>query len=95
MLDFSKYQVPEHTQSALKDYIERGVPVGGFLHAVLSNDLVGAVQRADSQNSKAIKDIVSWIYMCAPEPCWGNEAKVLRWLAEHPARTPRGPKTIA
>jgi hypothetical protein len=87
MLDFSDYNIPYHTQKSLVEYIERGVPVGGFLHAVLSNDLVGAVNRADSMNSKNIKDIVNWIYMKAPEPCWGSEAKVLRWIQDHPSRS--------
>jgi len=87
MLNFSNYNVPKHTQISLTEYIERGIPVGGFLHAVLSNDLMGAVSRADASNSRALKDIVNWVYMCAPEPCWGSEAKVIRWIQEHPERT--------
>ena len=95
MLDFSDYHVPEHTQTALTDYIERGIPVGGFLHAVLSNDLFGAVGRADSQNLPALKNIVNWVYNRAPQNCHGSEALVLRWIQEHPSRKPRGPKDIA
>lgn len=93
MIDFSDYQVPEHTQQALTDYIERGIPVGGFLHSVLCNDLMGAVTRADSSNLHALKDIVLWVYNCAPEACYGSEALYLRWTQEHPGRA-RGPKDI-
>jgi hypothetical protein len=86
MLDFSDYKVPEHTQIALSDYIERGIPVGGFLNAVLANDLAGAVGRADAANLHALKDIVNWVYNHAPQNCHGNEALYRRWLHEHPAR---------
>ena len=94
MLDFEDYRVPAHTQEALGDYIERGIPVGGFLHSVLCNDLFGAVGRADASNLPAIREIVNWIYNCAPQDCWGNEAKYLRWIQEHPARS-IGPKDLA
>lgn len=79
--------IPDHTRDALKDYIERGVPVGSFLHAVLSNDLAGAVFKADRANKPAIADIVNWVYHHAPEACWGSEAKVIRWIQEHPERS--------
>jgi hypothetical protein len=95
MLDFNDYDVPDHTQTALTDYVERGIPVGGFLHALLSNDLFGAVGRADAQNLHALKDIVNWVYNRAPQNCWGTEAKVIRWLQEHPSMKSRGPKDIA
>ena len=94
MLDFSDYNVPEHTQYALTQFIERGIPVGGFLHSVLSNDLFGAIGSADAENSRKLKDITGWIYMHAPQNCWGSEAKVLRWIADHPSRA-ISPKPIA
>lgn len=95
MLDFNEYRIPEHTQTALSDYIERGIPVGGFLHAVLSNNLFDAVSKADKQNLPALKDITDWIFAQAPQGSWGSEALVLRWIQEHPSRKARGPKDIA
>jgi hypothetical protein len=95
MLDFNDYRIPEHTQTALSDYIERGIPVGGFLHAVLSNNLFDAVGKADGQNLPALKDITGWIFTQAPQGSWGSEALVLRWIQEHPSRKARGPKDIA
>ena len=94
MLDFSGYNIPSHTQYALTDYIERGIPVGGFLHAVLSNNLVDAVSKADVQNLPALKDIVNWIVTRAPQGSWGAEALLLRWIQEHPSKKTRGPKDI-
>lgn len=84
MLDFNDYNVPKNIQTALADYVERGIPVGGFLYAVLSNDLFGAVNRTEDLDS--FKDIANWIHDCAPQACWGSEAKVIRWLQEHPER---------
>jgi hypothetical protein len=93
MLDFSGYNVPAHTQQALADYIENGVPVGGFLNAVLANDLIGAVGSADAQNIKALKDIVGWVCACAPQGSYGSEALYRRWLHEHPTRS-KGPLEV-
>ena len=94
MLDFNGYDIPSHTQYALTEFVERGIPVGGFLHSVLSNDLFGALGSADGDNLPALKDITGWIYMNAPQSCWGTEAKVLRWIADHPSRS-ISPKPIA
>jgi hypothetical protein len=94
MLDFNDYNVPDHTQTALTDYIERGIPVGGFLHAVLSNNLFDAVNKADSQNLPVLKDLTNWVSTQAPTGSWGAEALVLRWIQEHPAKKTRGPKDI-
>lgn len=82
MLDFSGYNIPSHTQYALTQFIEHGIPLEGFLHSVLSNDLFGAMGSADGDNLPALKDITDWIYMNAPQSSWGTEAKVLRWIAE-------------
>jgi hypothetical protein len=79
--------IPESTKQSLKEYIERGVPVGSFLHAVLSNDLANAVFKADRSNRLVLPDIMYWIHENAPDASWGSEAKVIRWIQEHPERT--------
>ena len=94
MLNFNGYKIPEHTKIALTGYIEQGTPVGGFLHAILTNNLHGAVGSADSENIQALKDIVDWVYMYAPEACAGTDAKYLRWINEQPVRAV-GPKDLA
>jgi hypothetical protein len=67
---------------SLLNYAYRGVPTGGFLNAVLSNDLTEAVSRADSYNAFWLKSIVTFIYMELPAPCWGSQDKVDAWLAQ-------------
>ena len=79
-LDFQYYNVPDHTKGALERYILRGIPPGGFLEAVLSNDLKGAFARADIENRNAMYEIVTWIHNYAPSGCWGSKDRVNEWL---------------
>lgn len=89
MLDFNHYSIPEHTQEALRNYVEHGYEPGGFLYCVLCNDLVGAVSRADAMNLYALKDIAQFVYNEMPHNCHGNEAVVVRYLQERSARQPK------
>ena len=78
MYDYSK--LPIGLQDGMKRYIEQGYQGGHFLYYVLSNDLIGAVNRADSENIKLLPDIVKWIYNEAPSGCFGSDVKVKAWL---------------
>jgi|TARA_R110000744_G_scaffold239736_3_gene357139 hypothetical protein len=60
-------------------YIEAGIRSGGFLTAVLSNDLIKAVNIADSENIKLLPDIVTWLYNFAPQECFGSFENVQDW----------------
>ena len=71
--------LPEGLQGGMKRYVEDGIQAGHFLTAVLSNDLLGAVSRADGTNVKLIPEIVRWIYNEAPSNCWGDEERVQEW----------------
>ena len=68
------------TYLTLKRYAENRIPTGGFLKAVLSNDLFEAVGRADWDNRKSLHEICSHIYNNLPAGCWGSEAIVETWL---------------
>jgi hypothetical protein len=89
MLDFNHYYIPAHTQQALLDYVEHGYEPGGFLYSVLCNDLIGAVSRADASNLESLRDIAQFVYNEMPSNCHGNEAIVVRYLQDHPARQPK------
>jgi hypothetical protein len=93
MLDFKHYHIPTHTQEALVNYIERGYEPGSFLYCVLSNDLLGAVSRADALNLPALKDIAQFVDAELPSNCRGSEAIVIRFLQEHLGQR-KGPKDI-
>jgi hypothetical protein len=73
--------LPAHMQQGFKDYIENGYPPGGFMHAVLCNDLFDACAQADGINRHALFYIVSWIYNNAPRACWGDVHAIKYWMA--------------
>lgn len=64
---------------SLERYINHGIAPGGFLTAVLENNLERAVSRADLYNQKTLVDIVRLIYNHAPRGCWGYEGVVAEW----------------
>jgi len=63
--------LPEHIRGGMKLYLEDHVEPGGFLRAVLENDLVGAFGKADNINRAWMFDIVTFIYNEVPASCWG------------------------
>ena len=76
-MDFATYpQIPAHTRDALILYVEHGIPPGGFLTSVLSNDLMGAVGRADVFNLAAIPVIAKFIYNEMPANSHGSLDRV-------------------
>ena len=84
MMDARDYAlIPEYTMESLRAYIDAGRPTGGFLEAMLSNDLSRAVGNADSNNLNAIAAIVCWLYNEAPSDCWGSPERVGQWLKQH------------
>lgn len=84
-VDYS--DLPEHMQGAMQRYIDNGIEPGGFLTAVLCNDLMRAIGRADSINRGRIHDYVTWLYNNAPPSCFGSEEKVDAWMIKRIAQT--------
>lgn len=79
-LDFDGYnEVPYHTRQALNDWVCEGFWPGGFLTAVLCNDLQAAVARADSMNIQALKEICTFVYNRMPAKSWGNAEIMRQW----------------
>ena len=72
--------IPEMTLDALTRYVEKRIPTGGFLRAVLTNDLMGAMAKADIANQEALPSICKYVYNRVPSGCWGNEEIVDSWL---------------
>jgi hypothetical protein len=74
--------IPEHTRESIDAWVESARPVGGFLQAVLSNDLSGAFARADLDNQRAMHAIVSYLYNECPGGCWGSPERYRTWPEE-------------
>lgn len=80
MIDFTYKSIPDYTMEALRRYIDQRIPTGGFLEAVLSNDLREACGRADENNQRVLPELVAYLYNEAPSSCWGSREKVVAWL---------------
>ena len=76
----NEYNIPQRTKESLDKYVNEKIPTGGFLLAVLTNDLFEAVERADIDNKKALNDICRYIYNEMPSACWGSPQIVKKWL---------------
>lgn len=65
---------------ALQRYVDHGIHPGGFLTAVLENNLSEAVLRADNLNIKILPEIVGYVDWEIPSACWGSRERVEDWL---------------
>lgn len=52
---------------------------GGFVRAVLENDLHMAVARADSDNIQVIPEIMTYVVNKLPSASWGSPERVQQW----------------
>ena len=69
----------ESTLQALTMHRDQGKPVGGFVTAVLENNLVQAICYADEDNLRDIVEITKWVYQEMPGGAWGSPSKVRGW----------------
>lgn len=72
--------IPQYTKESLDRYVNHRIQPGGFLTAVLSNDLFGAVARADRENKLALSEICQYIYNEVPGDAWGSHDAVREYL---------------
>lgn len=75
-------RIPEITRESIDAWAESARPVGGFVQAVLENNLREAFARADRENTAAMHDIVSYRYNEIPGLCWGSPERVAEWPDE-------------
>jgi len=78
---FRTFYIPERMMHGLERYIEGHIKPGGFLSAVLKNDLRGAIEHADDENIQNLPAYIGFLYNEAPSPCWGSEKKFNNWLS--------------
>lgn len=82
--------LPEHMRYGMQAWIEHGRDShpGSFLTAILSNDFMGAIGRADEENIRALRNYAVYLYSYAPAGCFGSVQNFLSWkglLAEQEA----------
>ncbi len=67
-------------KQSLEDYVELGFPTGDFLAAVISNDLMDAVGRADKVNIRVLRSICGKIYKEFPHGAHGSREIYKDWI---------------
>ena len=75
--------IPKRTFDALVEYSIKHHPVGDFLHAVLINNFMDAVCRADDENIHALHAIAVYIHNELPSAAHGSKEKFDAWLAAY------------
>lgn len=78
---FDNFQVPLHIRGALERYVNNRIAPGGFLTALLANDLMESMGRADHINKRYIFEICNWVYNCAPRNCHGSYEAIDNWIS--------------
>jgi hypothetical protein len=79
--EFYGFHIRPDMLEGLNAYIETGRPTGGFLEAVLSNDLMAACDRADDGNRRNLPAYCGYLYNEAPIGCYGSPEAVKKWMA--------------
>ena len=74
------FRIPDGMVEGLELYINHRIKPGSFMTAVLANDLIEAVGKADHRNIKNIPAYVYFFYNYAPPECFGSYEKVNAWL---------------
>ena len=75
----------KETRDSLVRYAEDHIETGGFLRAVLVNDFMEAVGRADADNARDLCEIARFIWNDIPARCHGSYTIVNEWIMESPA----------
>jgi hypothetical protein len=65
---------------SINRYVMDGLPLGGFLQAVIANDLTQTMGRADRQNRNTIFEITAYLYNEVPMGCRGSYDKYHEWV---------------
>lgn len=77
-VDYS--EIPERIMQNLLYYVKGEEHPGGFLYAVLCNDLFGAVGKADKEMKPLIPLLVQYIHWEVPSGCHGSPEHVKAWM---------------
>jgi len=73
-------ECPENIRQSIERYVNDKCSTGGFLRAVLENNLKESMARADEDNLDALPHIVAFCYNKIPQICWGSPKNVENWL---------------
>ena len=72
-------EIPDRIMRAIVRWAKEGHWPGGFVAAVMRNDLLDAVCRADAEVALHLKGIVRFVYNQCPSQCHGSREKMEAW----------------
>jgi hypothetical protein len=79
------YPSCEHLIDGLARFFNNGLRPGGFLCAVLANDLKDAIVRAKGTSFEALPSLIELLNMHAPAPAWGSQEAFDSWRGGRPS----------
>lgn len=79
---FDECGIPQHCRGGLELYLTEGIEPGGFLMAVLCNNLTEAVGMADHINASHLKSYVWLMHNFMPSDSHGSPENVKEWLKQ-------------
>jgi hypothetical protein len=65
---------------SLWNYRDNRIRPGSFVHAVLHNDLAGAIMLGDSGSLDHLREVLDFVRYDLPSEAWGSREKVQAWL---------------
>lgn len=74
-------RIPTSTFQALERFLFHGIPTGGFLRAVMENDLRGSFERADEENRANPFATLCFLVNAMPSITWGSAENIDAWLS--------------
>lgn len=77
---FREFEIPDRMMNGIDNYVNHRLEPGGFLSAIIENNLVSAIFRADDENIRNIPAYVAYFYNEVPSVCWGSREKMKEWL---------------
>jgi len=77
---YDKYEIPLHMRDGLNRWFDDHREPGGFLQAVLQNDLITAAVVGDAINRSCLHNYVLFLINEAPTPSYGSPKNYLDWI---------------
>ena len=74
------FGMKQSTLETINNYVTKGLKPGGFVTAVLANDLMESIGRADSENRMTLFQIASYVYNEIPASSHGSYEIVENWI---------------
>ena len=75
-------ELPIHTCEAIENYLLYGMRPGGFVEALLANDVHRAVFNGDQVNKHCIWQITYWLVTNAPAQARGSYEQIDNWCSD-------------